>query len=144
MLSAVPDGDLATLVEQAVTEKLERLEARRFGKTNAPRKALAPDAPVPAATRNVPAAVRRAVYARDEGRCGFVDESGRRCRARDHLQFHHRHPFGYGGDHSPENMGLRCRTHNLHLAEHDFGREAMSVHRRSLLSVRRPSPAPPG
>jgi hypothetical protein len=29
----VPGADLATLVEQAVTEKLERLEARRFGRT---------------------------------------------------------------------------------------------------------------
>ena len=37
----VPEADLATLVEQAVTEKLERMEARRFGRTKAPRKPLA-------------------------------------------------------------------------------------------------------
>ena len=30
MRSEVPDGDLAAIIEQAVTEKLERLEARRF------------------------------------------------------------------------------------------------------------------
>jgi hypothetical protein len=38
MRSSVPDGDLGAIVEQAVTEKLERLEARRLAKTNAPRK----------------------------------------------------------------------------------------------------------
>ena len=38
MRSQVPDGDLAAIIDQAVTEKLERLEARRFGKTKAPRK----------------------------------------------------------------------------------------------------------
>jgi hypothetical protein len=30
MRSSVPDGDLAAIVEQAVTEKLQRLESRRF------------------------------------------------------------------------------------------------------------------
>ena len=34
------DGDLAAVIEQAVTEKLERLEARRFARTDAPRKGL--------------------------------------------------------------------------------------------------------
>ena len=36
MRSSVPDGDLAAIIEQAVTEKLERLEARRFAKTKRP------------------------------------------------------------------------------------------------------------
>jgi hypothetical protein len=36
----VPDGDLGAIVEQAVTEKLQRLEARRFARTQAPRKTL--------------------------------------------------------------------------------------------------------
>ena len=40
MRSQVPDGDLATIIERAVTEKLERLEARRFAKTKKPRKSL--------------------------------------------------------------------------------------------------------
>ena len=33
--SEVPDGDLGAVIERAVTEKLERLEARRFAKTRA-------------------------------------------------------------------------------------------------------------
>ena len=37
MRSEVPDGDLAAIIEKAVTEKLERLEARRHGAAKAPR-----------------------------------------------------------------------------------------------------------
>jgi hypothetical protein len=51
MRSRVPDGDLAAVIEEAVTEKLERLEARRFANTTTPRKSLAmPTSPVPRAT----------------------------------------------------------------------------------------------
>jgi len=35
MRSSVPDGDLAKVIDAAVTEKLERIEAKRFGKTKA-------------------------------------------------------------------------------------------------------------
>jgi hypothetical protein len=136
MRSSVPDGDLAAIVEAAVTEKLERLEARRFARTNAPRKGLSKSQTKPA-SRHVPAAVRRFVHERDGGRCRFVDEQGRRCTARDGLEFHHRHPFALGGDHSPDGLSLLCRTHNQHLAEVDYGRGAIARHRR-------PSAGPPG
>jgi hypothetical protein len=71
------------------------------------------------------------VHERDAGRCRYVDEQGRRCTARDGLEFHHRRPFAWGGDHSPENVALICRAHNGHLAEMDYGREAMARFRRS-------------
>jgi len=58
MRSSVPDGDLAAIIDAAVTEKLERLEARRFARTRAPRKDLSA-APAPPSSRHVPAAVRR-------------------------------------------------------------------------------------
>jgi hypothetical protein len=54
-----------------------------------------------------------------------VDEVGRRCSERHRLEFHHRHPYGLGGDHSPENIRLVCRVHNQYLAEHDYGKEAI-------------------
>ena len=131
MRSSVPDGDLAAIIEQAVTEKLERLEARRFAKTKAPRKSLS-DSDTSPSSRHIPAAVRRAVYERDDGRCRYVDEQGRRCTARDGLEFHHRHPFGHGGDHSPEGIiAAACERHNRYLAEIDYGREAMARHRRA-------------
>jgi hypothetical protein len=150
MRSSVPDGDLAAIIDEAVTEKLARLEARRFGRKKTPartssraeanrprgpvaRAGFAPPAAkagrqvgggcdarpttpraarkamaVPPRHRHVPATVRREVYERDEGRCRYVDPEGRRCSARDGLEFHHRHPFGMGGGHSPANVSLLC------------------------------------
>jgi hypothetical protein len=126
MRSEVPDGDLAAIVERVVTEKLERLEARRFAKSQAPLKTLA-DTETSPATRHIPAAVRRAVHERDGGRCRFVDERGQRCSEQYRLEFHHQRPFGMGGDHSPGNLSLLCPAHNRHLAEHDYGRGAIGT-----------------
>ena len=124
MRSEIPDGDLAAVIERAVTEKLERLEARRLAKTAAPRKTLR-DTNTSQASRHIPAAVRRAVVQRDGCRCRFVDVQGRRCSERHRLEFHHRHPFGMGGDHSPGNISLLCAAHNRLMAEHDYGRAAI-------------------
>ena len=128
-------GDLAAVIEQAVTEKLERLQARRFARTRAPRKGPAKtdtqtEASAVPSSRHIPAAIRRAVRERDADRCRYVDEQGRRCPARARLQFHHRHPFGLGGQNSVANIRLMCRAHNNYLAECDYGREAMASHRR--------------
>ena len=138
--SRVPDGDLAAVIEQAVTEKLERLEARRFARRRTPRKGAAETDTSPS-SRHIPAAVRRAVYERDGGRCRYVDEQGRRCAERDRLEFHHRRPFGLGGDHSVANIALVCRAHNAYLAESDYGRDAIARHRRPRSPV---APAPAG
>jgi hypothetical protein len=124
----LPGSDLATVVEQAVTEELDRLEARRFGRTKAPRKALA-EADTSGGPRSIPAPVRRAVYERAGGRCAFVDAGGRRCEARSRLEFHHRHPHGHGGDRTPDNISLLCKPHNLYLAEIDYGQAAIARHR---------------
>jgi hypothetical protein len=129
MRSQVPDGDLGAIIEQAVSEKLERLEARRFAATTKPRKGLA-ESDVSASSRRVPSAVKRYVVQRDGMRCRYVDEHGQRCPERRGLQFHHRHPYGFGGDHRPEDIRLMCPTHNQLLADQDYGRTAMARHRR--------------
>ena len=128
MRSSVPDGDLAAIIEAAVTEKLERIEARRFAKTRASRKGLTETDTSPS-SRHIPAAVRRAVHRRDGSRCRFVDEHGRRCSERHRLEFHHLVPFGYGGDHSPGNLRLLCASHNRLMAERDYGEELMARRR---------------
>jgi hypothetical protein len=125
--SEVPDGDLAAIIEKAVSEKLDRLEARRFGRTSSPRKSPA-RMPPDLSSRHIPAAVRRAVHRRDGGRCCFVDARGRRCSERHRLEYHHRHPFGLGGGHDPDNICLMCRTHNRYLAEVDYGTKALARH----------------
>ncbi len=130
MRSSIPDGDLARIIDIAVTEKLERVEAKRFGKTQGARKKLAQTDTTPI-SRHIPAAVRRAVHARDEGRCAFRDKRGRRCAKRHDLEFHHKKPFARGGDHSPSNLALMCRAHNTFMAELDYGKDVVARFRVS-------------
>jgi 5-methylcytosine-specific restriction endonuclease McrA len=125
MRSSVPDADLARIIDIAVTEKLQRVEAKRFARTQAPRKGLAATDTTPA-SRHIPAAVRRLVYQRDGGRCAYRDRYGRRCAKRHDLEFHHKHPFARGGDHSPANLTLMCRAHNTLVAEQDYGEDVMA------------------
>jgi len=126
--SLMPDGDLAAIIEEAVTEKLERLESKRFGKTKAPRKTLEESDTSPS-SRYIPAPVRRTVTERDGNRCTYVNAQGRRCNERKGLQFHHHDPFGRGGDHSPENIKLMCAAHNRYLAECEYGKDVMGWYR---------------
>ncbi len=139
MRSSVPDGDLAAIIEEAVTEKLERLESKRLAKTKSARKSLEETDTSPS-SRYIPAAVKRAVRERDGNQCTFVDANGRRCRERHGLEFHHHQPFGRGGDHSPENLRMMCPAHNRYLAERDYGREVMRRYRRSGDHAREPAP----
>jgi hypothetical protein len=43
--------------------------------------------------RHIPAALKRAVWERDQGRCTFVDSCGCRCRETGLLEFHHEQSF---------------------------------------------------
>ena len=61
-----------------MTEKLERLEAKRLGKVKNPRKSLE-DADTAPGGRGIPAPVRRFVWARDQAQCTFEASGGRRC-----------------------------------------------------------------
>jgi 5-methylcytosine-specific restriction endonuclease McrA len=122
--SEVPSGDLAVIVDKAVSGMLDRIEARRLSKVKDPRRTLATSDPS-SRSRHIPAAVRRAVCERDDSRCRFVDEHGRRCSERNRLEFHHRHPFAMGGDHSSGNISLLCPQHNRLMAELDYGRSAV-------------------
>ena len=130
LCALLPNGDLATIIEQAVTEKLERIEARRFGKTKRPRKGLE-HADTSPGGRHIAAPVRRIVNERDEEQCTFVSEDGKRCPAREGLEYHHDDPHGRGGDRSPANIRLMCRAHNAYMAERDYGKEALERYRRS-------------
>jgi 5-methylcytosine-specific restriction endonuclease McrA len=130
--------DIAAVIDDAVTEKLERLEAKRFGKTKAPKKNLE-EADTTPSSRYIPAPVRRAVYERDGGQCSYVDVTGRRCSETKNLEFHHVRPFGCGGDHDPSNIRLACRTHNVLFAERDYGKDVMERYRHSPDRVSEPT-----
>src|SRR5262245_40585779 len=126
----VPNGDLAVIIERAVTRELDRLESRHHARTSRPRKAAVPAASA-RPTRHIPADVRRVVYRRDGGRCRFVSERGSRCPESHRLEYHHRHPFGLGGGNDPDNISLMCRAHNRLMAEIDYGQRAMAGQGRS-------------
>jgi hypothetical protein len=81
-------------------------------------------------SRHLPAAVRRSVHERDGDQCTFLLRNGTRCPERRSLEFHHRHPYGRGGNHDPDNVCLMCRQHNAFLAELDYGKEHMEQYRR--------------
>ena len=123
---ALPDGDLAAILDRAMTALLADLERRRCAAVATPR----PHRDATARTRHVPAAVKRAVWKRDEGRCAFRSGS-RRCGETSLLEFHHVEPYATGGAATVGNIELRCRAHNQYEAVLFFGPGEGAVRERS-------------
>jgi hypothetical protein len=110
---AIPSGDLAQVFDRALTLLVADLTRKKFAATGRPRPARGQSDE----SRNIPAAVKRRVAARDQRRCGFVAPNGRRCDARRFLEFHHVVPYAAGGLPTAENIQLRCRAHNGYEAD---------------------------
>ena len=122
---SVPSGDLATILDRALTLFVRDLERVKFARTDRarPRRrnvdvraTLGSDA----TGRRIPADIRREVWHRDGGRCTFVGPAGR-CQATSFLEFHHILPFAAGGPATAGNLTLRCRAHNQYEADRYFG-----------------------
>jgi hypothetical protein len=107
----LPNGDPAAIFDRALTLMLDELERKKLGATSMPR----PTKAAAARSRHVPAAVRRAVWSRDEGRCAFIGAQGR-CRETGLLELHHVVPYATGGETTVRNIELRCRAHNQYEA----------------------------
>jgi hypothetical protein len=123
MRHRVPDGDIAAIFERALTLLLEHLEKTKLAAADHPRACRAGVSK----SRAIPAAVRREVWARDQGQCAFVGTRGR-CTERGFLEFHHLRPYAAGGAAVIENIQLRCRAHNQHEADQYFlGRQSSNV-----------------
>ncbi|MDQ7841798.1 MAG: HNH endonuclease signature motif containing protein [bacterium] len=120
----IPDGDLAKILDRALTALLRDLSRQKFAATDRPRPSQGsaadprhdPRHDPRRGSRHIPAEVRRAVWARDGGRCGYVGEGGR-CDERGFLEFHHVVPHASGGAATIDNIQLRCRAHNAYEAE---------------------------
>ena len=134
----LPGGSLEEVLHECVRVTLGHIERRRCG---AVRKTSA-KAPPPG-SRYVPVAIRNEVWKRDGGQCAFVGSTGHRCGSRHQVQLHHLDPFGKGGPATAANLSLRCRVHNFHAAEQDYGREhvARKVGARRGRGVRSPAAA---
>ncbi len=77
-------------------------------------------------TRTIPAAVRRAVWKRDNGCCAYIGKNGKRCGSKHQLEFDHVKPFALGGEATVDGVALHCRAHNLHRARAHFGEAHMA------------------
>ena len=63
----------------------------------------------------IPAAVKREIWQRYEGRCGYIDpRTGRRCASWHLLQVDHVFPYAMGGGAEPDNLRLLCAAHHRH------------------------------
>jgi len=120
----IPDGDPATIFDRALKLLLEDIARKKLAATSKPR----PERPTAEGSRHIPARVKRAVWLRDGGQCAFVARSGRRCRERVILEFHHVDPYAIGGEATAANLSLRCRAHNVHEAERLFGSFVPDAH----------------
>ena len=155
---ANPSGDLALLIEHALDIALEKVEKRRFAKTERPRRETGAgskprtsasnageggreltDGTAAAKRRHIPNATRREVAARDGLRCTYQGPGGCRCAARAFLQIHHEEPWARGGGEQLGNLRLLCAAHNRLLAERDFGRghvaKRLGLRGRSVLRL---------
>ena len=132
----LPNGDMAAIFEQGLDLLIAQVKKERFGvgrkvrATPAKAEISAPEngateGVAPAASRHIPDAVKRFVYERDEGRCTFVDDQGRRCTATAFLEFDHEEGFARTHQHDPEKIRLLCRAHNQHAADCLYGRAFM-------------------
>ena len=110
---AIPAGDPAAIIEEALKVLVTQLERAKFAATLRPRDKSRTTG---ARGRHIPSAVKRVVWARDQGRCAFIGSDGR-CRETGFLEFHHVEPFAAGGPADIDNLELRCRAHNQHEAD---------------------------
>jgi len=122
-----PTGIVETL-KRALRTRVALLRKQKFAATDKPRATN----PVPSRNpRRISAPVKRAVYARDQGRCTFVSDAGHRCDSR-RVEFDHIVPVARGGKATAGNLRLRCRAHNQYAAEQAFGAEFMKTKRETF------------
>ena len=112
----IPDGDVALILDRALTVLLAELHRTKHAAVERPR----PGSGRTKQGRHVPAEVKRAVWERDGGRCAFVGAAGR-CSERGFLEYHHVVPFADGGLTTVDNLELRCRAHNAYESARWFG-----------------------
>jgi 5-methylcytosine-specific restriction endonuclease McrA len=114
----LPGSDIGKVIELALDRLVRELEKAKFAATARPRQRTRA---VDRASRYIPAAVKRAVWHRDQGRCAFVAANGDRCTERGRLEFDHVHPHGDDGLPTLANVRLLCRAHNQHQARQFYG-----------------------
>ncbi|GAC1336321.1 MAG: hypothetical protein NVSMB23_00830 [Myxococcales bacterium] len=121
-----PDGDFEQVVRAAFKLVLER-DRKRKALTDRPRRQC--ETPGDDA-RYVPAAVKRAVWERDRGRCTWPMGDGAICGATHRLELDHDLEVALGGKPTLGNIRLLCKSHNLLKAEQHLGKTFMAKFRK--------------
>jgi hypothetical protein len=132
-LSHTAPNASADQVLRAAFEALLEKQAKARGQVTHPRKTVAA-APANAQVSGdpprhrragprsaIPAAVRRAVWSRDAGRCTWPIDGGGTCGSTHRLEVDHVVPWAKGGDDSAGNLRLVCGRHNAIAARRAFG-----------------------
>src|SRR3954470_9601679 len=119
-----PTGALAVVFDKALDALIVDLKKERFAVGRKPRNPAAP-ADSTSRSRNIPDAIKRAVYERAQGGCEFVGDDGRRCGETGGLELDHVEGFARTHVHSVEGIRLLCHVHNLLAAEQMYGRAFM-------------------
>ena len=136
-----PEGKLETLFEKITEIALEKLDpirredrrakreqkvSRSSGKASGmgPKKAqcrgerINPSLSTLKVDRYISKKLKDQVWVRDQGRCQYKNrKTGKICGAKALLELDHKYPFSLGGEHSEENLQLRCRAHNQFQAQ---------------------------
>jgi 5-methylcytosine-specific restriction endonuclease McrA len=84
----------------------------------------------------IPAAVRRAVWARDAGLCCWPLDSGGTCGSTHRLQLDHIVPWANWGGETEANLRVVCAAHNRLAARQAFGERVMGRYGRDRLDPR--------
>ncbi|MBI4061651.1 MAG: HNH endonuclease, partial [Elusimicrobia bacterium] len=125
----IPAGRLEDVFEAAILALLDKIDpARRHRRRTGRPRVSAPCSSMIFPRREIPSALRDAVWRRDEGRCVFRSSDGRVCGARAGLQIDHVVPWALGGASSDlRNLRLLCRAHNVLEARRIFGGAAIDA-----------------
>jgi 5-methylcytosine-specific restriction endonuclease McrA len=115
-------GASAEKVLEAALDLLLAQQGKRRAEVKQPR-----IHPRPSKTNHVTAAVKRAVWARDEGKCSWPLDSGGICGSALRLEIDHIVPRGRGGASTVENCRLACAMHNQLAARQYCGGEWLDI-----------------
>jgi 5-methylcytosine-specific restriction endonuclease McrA len=119
-----PGATKEQVIEAALDLLLEKQASRR-AEVKKPQKS-----PRAAKPDHVTAAVKRAVWARDGGKCQWPVDGGGVCGSTTRLEIDHVVPRGRGGASTMENCRVVCRVHNQLAARQVYGDAHMDLFTR--------------
>jgi hypothetical protein len=120
-----PGADVEAILEAGLDALIEQA-AKRKGLVKRPRMGGTPKA-AERNSRYVPAAVRREVWQRDEGRCQWEMAGGGICGSSHQCELDHVVPYARGGKATVDGLRVLCRTHNDLAARQAYGDEWMDA-----------------